>query len=122
MGAGAKDPRSCSRAAPAERVAFLDEACAGDPAIRAEVASLLEAHDSTTEFLEAPAAQSGGSFGDGAPDKLARRAGSRTVHHPSGDRSRRNGSRLSCGRYPSIEARSPQGHWGWTSGRVGTSP
>ncbi len=42
---------------PAERVAFLDEACAGDPAIRAEVASLLEAHDSTTEFLEAPAAQ-----------------------------------------------------------------
>jgi eukaryotic-like serine/threonine-protein kinase len=42
---------------PAERVAFLDEACAGNPAIRAEVASLLEVHDSTTEFLEEPAAQ-----------------------------------------------------------------
>jgi serine/threonine-protein kinase len=42
---------------PAERIAFLDEACAGDPAVRAEVDSLLEAHDGTTEFLEAPAAE-----------------------------------------------------------------
>jgi serine/threonine protein kinase len=42
---------------PAERVAFLDAACAGDPAVRAEVASLLEAHDGAGEFIEAPAAQ-----------------------------------------------------------------
>jgi hypothetical protein len=40
-----------------ERAAFLDVACAGRPALRAEVASLLGAHDTTSEFIEAPAAQ-----------------------------------------------------------------
>ncbi len=41
--------------APAERDAFLDEACAGDPALRAEVSSLLASHR-PDEFLEVPAA------------------------------------------------------------------
>jgi hypothetical protein len=40
-----------------ERAAFLDVACAGRPGLRAEVASLLDAHDTTSEFIEAPAAQ-----------------------------------------------------------------
>ncbi len=40
-----------------ERAAFLDVACEGRPGLRDEVASLLDAHDTTSEFIEAPAAQ-----------------------------------------------------------------
>jgi serine/threonine protein kinase len=39
----------------AERQAFLDAACAGHPGLRAEVASLLAAHERTADFIEAPA-------------------------------------------------------------------
>ncbi|MEM6782964.1 MAG: serine/threonine-protein kinase [Bacteroidota bacterium] len=39
----------------AERAAFLDEAC-GDPALRAEVEGLLDAHDDETPFLDTPVA------------------------------------------------------------------
>jgi len=39
---------------PDQRVAFLDEACAGDPALRAEVEQLLKAHDDAGSFLERP--------------------------------------------------------------------
>jgi serine/threonine protein kinase len=42
---------------PARRVAFLAEACAGAPAIRAEVQSLLDAHDRASDFIEAPPAE-----------------------------------------------------------------
>ena len=38
-----------------ERDAFLDEACAGSPWLRAEVASLLAAHERAGDFIEAPA-------------------------------------------------------------------
>lgn len=41
--------------APAERDAFLDEVCAGDPALRAEVTSLVASHR-PDDFLEVPAA------------------------------------------------------------------
>src|SRR5262245_31826412 len=37
-----------------ERVAYLDAACAGDPALRAEVEALLRAHDEAGGFLEPP--------------------------------------------------------------------
>ena len=37
-----------------ERDAYLDDACAGDPALRAEVVSLLAAHDRSAEFIERP--------------------------------------------------------------------
>ena len=37
-----------------ERNAYLDEACSGDPALRAEVASLLAAHDGSLDFIERP--------------------------------------------------------------------
>jgi serine/threonine-protein kinase len=40
---------------PSERAAFLDRACAGDPETRAEVASLLEAHERAGGFIETPA-------------------------------------------------------------------
>jgi len=39
---------------PEERGAFLDEACAGNPRLRSEVTSLLDAHDRAGHFMEAP--------------------------------------------------------------------
>jgi predicted Ser/Thr protein kinase len=41
---------------PPERSAFLDAACAGDEPLRAEIESLLRAHEQSGEFLERPAA------------------------------------------------------------------
>src|SRR5437763_14213108 len=41
-------------ATPSERAAFLDEACAGNPQLRAEVEALLHAHASDPGFLEQP--------------------------------------------------------------------
>ena len=40
---------------PLERAAFLDETCAGDPALRAEVEALIDAHARSGDFIEAPA-------------------------------------------------------------------
>ena len=37
---------------PEERAGFLDAACADNPALRAEVESLLQHHDAATAFLE----------------------------------------------------------------------
>jgi tRNA A-37 threonylcarbamoyl transferase component Bud32 len=39
---------------PAERAAFLDEACAGDPALRRRLEVLLHEHDNPTAFLDRP--------------------------------------------------------------------
>ncbi len=41
--------------APTEREAYLANACAADPALRAEIASLLAAHEQPGSFLDAPA-------------------------------------------------------------------
>src|SRR5262245_3070046 len=43
---------------PAARAAYLDEACGGNPALRAEVESLLKAHDEASGFLQGPNAAS----------------------------------------------------------------
>jgi WD40 repeat protein/serine/threonine protein kinase len=40
---------------PAERSAYLDQACAGDPALRAQVEQLLKAHQEPGPFMERPA-------------------------------------------------------------------
>jgi hypothetical protein len=42
---------------PQERPAFLDRACAGDPALRAEVERLLREAEAPGSFLEEPAAK-----------------------------------------------------------------
>src|SRR5687768_11859524 len=42
---------------PAERSAFLNEACAGDPALRNEVESLIASHDQAGDSIEAMAAE-----------------------------------------------------------------
>jgi hypothetical protein len=39
---------------PARRKSFLEEACAGDPVMRAEVESLLASHESTENFIDRP--------------------------------------------------------------------
>src|SRR6266498_2202675 len=39
---------------PAERAAYLDQACAGDAALRKQVEALLQAHEQAEGFLEAP--------------------------------------------------------------------
>src|SRR5262245_16884470 len=41
---------------PAERAAYLDEACARDPELRARVAALLQQHEEAGSFLTTPAA------------------------------------------------------------------
>src|SRR5947199_4885023 len=43
---------------PAERQAYLDEACAGQPELRKHVEDLLRLHDAAGSFLESPAADS----------------------------------------------------------------
>ena len=53
MRASSSRPRS--NIVPAGRAAFLDQACADNPVVRAEVTSLLAAHDTAADFIEAPA-------------------------------------------------------------------
>jgi serine/threonine-protein kinase len=43
---------------PVERVAFLDQACAGDEALRREVESLLKSYEQAGSFMDAPAVES----------------------------------------------------------------
>jgi hypothetical protein len=44
-----------AKADPTERAAYLDEACAGDPALRARVEALLHSHEQASDFLNQPA-------------------------------------------------------------------
>src|SRR5947209_4842240 len=45
------------KGSPAERAAFLDEACSGDPALRRRVEALLKSHTDPGGFLETPAVE-----------------------------------------------------------------
>jgi serine/threonine protein kinase len=45
---------AAAKASPAERAAYLDGACRGDPGLRARVEALLRVHDQAGGFLEAP--------------------------------------------------------------------
>jgi hypothetical protein len=45
-----------AKPSPQERAAYLDEACAGDDALRHRVESLIQAHDGAGSFLDKPAA------------------------------------------------------------------
>ena len=48
--------RAVEIASPRDRAAFLDEACSGRPAVRAEVEELLNAHGRAGSFMGLPAA------------------------------------------------------------------
>jgi hypothetical protein len=52
---------------PAQRTAYLDEACAGDAALRARVEALLESHQREGKFLDVPAVEQLGGPGGQAP-------------------------------------------------------
>lgn len=52
---------------PAQRPAFLDEACSGDPALRSEVESLLASHDARDDFLEKPVYQEAAALFESEP-------------------------------------------------------
>lgn len=52
---------------PAQRSAFLDEACSGDPGLRSEVESLLTRHDDPDDFLEKPVYEAAADLFEGDP-------------------------------------------------------
>jgi hypothetical protein len=58
---------------PGERAAFLDAACGGDPACRAEVDSLLAAHDRADRFMDVSAPVASGLVDGAAPTSMAGR-------------------------------------------------
>src|SRR5438132_12567593 len=62
------------KATPAERSAFLDDACSGDPLLRRRVEALLQSHEQV-DFLKAPAVQ--------RPGKLVGAATTRTEPDPT---------------------------------------
>jgi serine/threonine protein kinase len=47
--------RTAIKYEPPQRAAFLDQACASDPALREEIESLLTSHDESETFIETPA-------------------------------------------------------------------
>ncbi len=71
---------------PADRDAFLDEACAGDAELRAEVVSLLTAHEQSDGFLAQPAVDVASAlFGEGAePLAAGERIGSYLIREQIG--------------------------------------
>src|SRR6266851_3102800 len=66
-----------------ERSAFLDEACAGNLPLRAEVASLLAAHDRSGAFIERPAFEAAADLLV-APDNEPRVVGPYIIRHEIG--------------------------------------
>jgi tetratricopeptide (TPR) repeat protein/serine/threonine protein kinase len=83
-------------ASPAERAAYLDEACAGNPQLRADVEALLHAHASDPGFLEQPA----GSLAGTADEAAA--AGPSSAPRPEPDSAWQPGVAL-AGRYRLLE-------------------
>jgi serine/threonine protein kinase len=65
------------RSTPAERVSYLDEACAGNPALRQRIEALLKSHEEADDFLEVPALEHGaeGREGEGRPGETRSDAG-----------------------------------------------
>jgi hypothetical protein len=64
--------QAMSISSPAEQAAFLDEACGGDPLLRAEVEALLQAHQDIGSFLKDRSAAPLPT----APEPIAERCGS----------------------------------------------
>ena len=58
---------------PAERQAYLDEACARQPELRQELENLLQLHEGAGSFLEEPAAESATTRPCSTPGRPARR-------------------------------------------------
>src|SRR5436309_2805471 len=59
------------KAAPAERAAYLEEACAGKEALRRRVEALLAAHPQVGQFLERPVVEAEGVAALGGVENAA---------------------------------------------------
>src|SRR5438093_6852882 len=59
------------KATPADRAAYLDEACAGNEALRRRVEALLAAHPQVGQFLERPVVEAEGVAALGGVDNAA---------------------------------------------------
>src|ERR1700759_5029974 len=78
--------------APEARSSYLDEACSGDAALRAEIDSLLAAYEATGDFIEQPAVQR--ALGRDAPQPrswIGRRVGAYRIAAEIGRRGGRAG-------------------------------
>ena len=64
---------------PAGRPSYLDEACAGDSELRAEIDSLLDAHAQTGDFIERPAVHRSLGMEVETPSWIGRRVGAYRV-------------------------------------------
>jgi len=65
--------QSALERSPAERSAFLSQACAGDEALRSEVESLIASHDQAGDSIEAVAVEAASEMlGDEQPDPIAK--------------------------------------------------
>ena len=62
-----------------ERAACLDQACAGDAALRQQVEALIHAHDKAEGFLEAP--PGAGSFDRAAQSQQMKKTKTKTQMH-----------------------------------------
>lgn len=69
---------------PPDRPAYLDRACAGDPELRAEVESLLKAHERAGDFLDSPAAELALNDPATEPVRVGRHIGSYLVEEAIG--------------------------------------
>src|SRR5205809_883261 len=74
---------------PAERSAFLNQACADDPALRSQVESLIAAHDQAGDYIEAMAAEAATEMLD--DDQAVSIVGKQISHYQVGSRIGRGG-------------------------------
>src|SRR6516225_5656628 len=68
---------------PADRSAYLDEACAGDAVLRQRVEVLLKAHDDAGAFLDRPAVEQIAACGPQSQDSAEAIAESQARANPS---------------------------------------
>jgi hypothetical protein len=85
MGERAIFSQALDRDDPAERAAFLDEACAGDPDLRRRVEALLRSHARAGDFLDMPAAQQLAAGEGTPPDRDDSGAGEEPPGRPEAD-------------------------------------
>src|SRR5207244_3304697 len=82
-GSRVREISEAARVRPApERDAFVEHACSGDAGLRAEVTSLLSAHDEATDFIEAPVYEAAPDlFVDDGTDVSGRPLGHYIIRH-----------------------------------------
>src|SRR6516225_9280206 len=70
---------------PAERAAYLDRACAGDPALRQRIERLLQRHQQAGSFLDAPAPPLAATLDEPAGERPGAAVGPYRLLEPIGE-------------------------------------